>query len=98
MWDPGNYRTFESWYDTDHWWGCYYGNTGRNVPLESYPYALLFSPGYSSGSNYKEFGQKNYKEFGQNKVCSWDLNLKEPVTSKHELILQFLDFDIEVLK
>ena len=66
MWGADDYETFQAWYDTDHWWGCYYSiGTGRNVPLKSYPYALLYSPSYPT----------NYKEFGQNKVCGWDLNL-----------------------
>ena len=87
MWDPENYKTFDDWYKADHWWGCFYPiGGGRNVPLKDYPYSLLFSPSYPN----------NYKEFGQNKVCGLDLNLTDNVTSPHQLILQFLNFDIEV--
>ena len=87
IWDAKNYKTFEDWYAADNWWGCYYTVDVRTVPLKSYPYSLFFSPSYPS----------NYKEFGQNKACGWKLSLTDNVTSPHQLVLQFLNFDIEVL-
>ena len=87
IWAAENYKTFEDWYAADNWWGCYYTVDVRTVPLMSYPYSLFFSPSYPS----------NYKEFGQNKVCGWELSHTENVTSPHQLVLQFLNFDIEVL-
>ena len=83
IWSQENYKSFDEFTT----WTCDYGTPGKEVDLKIYPSGLLFSPEFPN----------NYKQFGQNLICGWDIKLKENLTSNHQLILQFLYFDIEVI-
>ena len=83
IWSQENYKSFDEFKT----WTCDYGTAGKEVNLKIDPSGLLLSPEFPN----------NYKQFGQNKVCGWDIKLKENLSINHQLILQFLYFDIEVL-